>query len=128
MELWEKFDRTGALRLPDKEIAFAGIPWAEHPTFAGVALKHLVTSAQTDGQFSFHLVRIAPGGEIGRHIHETQLETHEVLAGSGVCFHSGAEIRYEPGVVSLLPAGVPHTVKAGKEGLYLFAKFLPALV
>lgn len=48
-----------------------------------------------NGKFSYHLVRIAPDCSIGNHIHETQLETHEVYADS--------------------------------EGLYLFAKFMPAL-
>ncbi len=127
MGIWETFDRAGALRLPDREISFADIPWTPHPAFEGVALKHIVTSAQTGGQFSFHLVKIAPGKTIGEHVHEAQLETHEVIAGRGVCVRSDAEIAYAPGVISILPASVPHAVTAGKDGLYLFAKFLPAL-
>ncbi len=50
-----------------------------HPAFEGVVLKHIVTSEKMDGQFSFHLVRIAPNKKIGSHIHEKQLETHEVI-------------------------------------------------
>lgn len=128
METWKMFDRAGALRLPDREVPFADIPWTPHPAFAGVALKAIVTSAQTDGQLSGHLVRIAPGMAIGNHVHEKQLETHEVIAGHGVCVQDGVEIAYAPGVVSILPANVPHAVTAGDDGLYLFAKFLPALV
>lgn len=39
-----------------------------------------------------------------------------------------AELRYEPGTVSILPQGTPHEVLAGTEGVCLFAKFFPALI
>lgn len=39
----------------------------------------------------------------------------------------GVNIPYEPGVISVMPAGVPHEVNAGSDGLFLFAKFMPAL-
>ena len=126
--LFEQFSTEGRLRLPDGEVSFGGIPWNRHPTFSGVELKHIVTSAQTGGQFSCHLVRIAPGCAIGNHTHQEQLETHEVIAGSGRCINGGAELDYRPGTIAILPKGVPHEVSAGPEGLYLFAKFIPALV
>lgn len=59
--------------------------------------------------------------------HETQLETHEVIKGSGKCVNAGSTILYEPGTISIMQAGVPHEVDAGSEGLYLFVKFMPAL-
>lgn len=125
--LFEQFNNAGKLNLPDTEISFVDILWSKHPTFEGVELKHIITSKQTDGQFSFHLVRIAPNKKIGNHVHKTQLETHEVISGSGVCINDGVEIKYEPGVISILPRNVPHEVIAGNEGLYIFAKFIPAL-
>lgn len=125
-ELFNTFN-TGFLRLPDKTVAFEALPWSKHPTFQGVELKHIVTAKDTDGQFSYHLVRIAPFASIGNHIHETQLETHEVICGSGLCINQGASIPYEPGVISIMPAGIPHEVNAGADGLCLFAKFIPAL-
>lgn len=125
--LFEKFNEGGKLLLPDAAVAFDTIGWSAHPVFEGVALKHIVTSEKTDGQFSFHLVRIAPNKRIGSHIHEKQLETHEVISGAGVCVNNGAEMSYEPGVISIFPIGVPHEVIAGEEGLFLFAKFMPAL-
>ncbi|MBQ1627834.1 MAG: cupin domain-containing protein [Treponema sp.] len=125
-ELFEKFN-NGSLRLPEGEISFNEIGWNKHPTFEGVELKHIITSKDTDGQFSYHLVRIAPNKSIKNHIHETQLETHEVIAGSGMCINNGKSLIYEPGVISIMPAKVPHEVNAGPEGLYLFAKFFPAL-
>ena len=82
--IFEKFE-TGSLFFPDRTVCLGDIMWEEHPAFQGVALKHLLTSADSGGTFSYHLVRIAPGCEIGRHIHAAQLETHEVIAGSGAC-------------------------------------------
>lgn len=124
---FEQFDKAGKLVLPSTEISFANIPWSKHPTFEGVELKHIVTSEQTDGQFSYHLVRVAPNKKIGKHVHKTQLETHEVISGNGICINEDAEIKYEPGVISILPMNIPHEVTAGNEGLYIFAKFMPAL-
>ena len=125
--LFEQFDNQGKLLLPGTEISFADIPWSKHPTFEGVELKHIITSEQTSGQFSFYLVRIAPNKKIGNHVHKTQLETHEVIYGNGICINNGAEITYEPGVISILPMNIPHEVTAGNNGLYIFAKFMPAL-
>lgn len=128
LDLFERFDTRGQLRLPSGTVSFEDLPWNRHQTFDGVELKHIVTAEETGGQFSYHLVRIAPGKVIGNHIHQTQLETHEIIAGTGVCVNNGAELTYEPGVISILPMGLPHEVKAGPGGLYLFAKFIPALV
>ena len=125
--LFEKFNERGKLLLPDDTVSFNAIPWSKHPTFEGVELKHIITSEKTDGQFSFHLVRIAHNKKIGNHIHDKQLETHEVISGAGVCLNNGAELPYEAGVISIFPIGVPHEVIAGADGLYLFAKFMPAL-
>lgn len=124
--LFEAFN-NGFLKLPTSVVSFADIPWSKHPTFDGVELKHIVTAKDTSGEFSYHLVRIAPNKSIKNHIHETQLETHEVIAGSGVCINDGAAIPYETGTISIMPIGIPHEVNAGKDGLYLFAKFIPAL-
>ena len=73
-----------------------------------------------------NLVKIAPGKKIGSHIHKEQLETHEVIAGTGICINDGVELKYEPGVISIFQKASPHEVQAGADGLYLFAKFMPA--
>ena len=125
--LFEKFNEGGKLLLPDATVTFDAIPWSKHPAFEGVELKHIITSERTDGEFSYHLVRIAPNKKIGSHIHEKQLETHEVISGTGVCVNDGVELPYETGVISIFPIGVPHEVIAGGDGLCLFAKFMPAL-
>lgn len=125
-DVFEAFN-NGRLVVPGKAVKFEQIEWTKHPVFEGVELKHIITGKDTEGQFSYHLVRIAPGKAIKNHIHETQLETHEVIAGAGVCINDGAEINYETGVISIMPAKVPHEVIAGEKGLYMFAKFIPAL-
>ncbi len=125
--LFEKFNEEGKLILPDATVNFDTIAWSKHPIFEGVELKHIITSEKTDGQFSFHLVRIAPNKKIGNHIHEKQLETHEVISGVGVCMNNGVKLTYETGIISIFPIGVPHEVIAGEHGLCLFAKFIPAL-
>jgi len=125
-EVFEKFN-DGNLRLPNKTISFSEIVWTKHPVFEGVELKHIIKGQDTDGRFSYHLVRIAPNKSIKNHIHENQLETHEVIAGKGECINDGVKISYEPGVISIMPAKVAHEVNAGAEGLYMFAKFFPAL-
>lgn len=128
VNLFENFNTNGKLLLPKKIISFKDIPWSKHPTFEGVELKHLLSSKETNGEFSYHLVKIAPNKKIGSHIHETQLETHEVIAGSGICINSKKEFIYESGSISIFPMKVPHEIIAGKDGLYLFAKFIPALL
>ena len=126
MDTFELFN-NGTLVLPERKACFAQIGWSKHPAFEGVELKHIITAKDTDGMFSFHLVRIAPECSIGKHIHETQLETHEVIQGIGKCVNAGSTIPYEPGTISIMQAGVTHEVIAGAEGLYLFARFMPAL-
>ena len=125
-EVFEAFN-SGHFAVPEKTVDFSQIKWTKHPTFEGVELKHIVTGKDTKGEFSFHLVRIAPNKAIKNHIHEKQLETHEVIAGAGICINDGTQIRYGAGVISIMPAGIPHEVAAGEEGLCLFAKFIPAL-
>lgn len=124
--IFETFNR-GQLIVPNKTMNFENVPWSKHPTFDGVELKHIVTSGDTNGKFSYHLVRIAPNKSILNHIHELQLETHEVIHGDGTCINDQCEILYSPGVISIIPKGVSHEVHAGDDGLLLFAKFIPAL-
>lgn len=125
--VFNAFD-AGSFTGPDGEKRFSDLAWNRHPVFDGVALKHLLDDGDSGGLFSYHLVRIEPGKAIGRHIHDPQLETHEVIAGAGVCVNGERKIAYRPGVVSVFPSGVEHEVAAGDEGLLLFAKFMPPLV
>lgn len=128
MTIVTQFSEEGVLALPEESILFNDLNWHPHAVFEGVELKHLVTSEQTDGQFSYHLVRIAANKKIGMHIHDEQLETHEVIAGSGICINDQVKLTYNPGVISILKKKIQHEVIAGEDGLVLFAKFMPALL
>ena len=104
------------------------LPWHDHPSFPGVALRHLITGKQTEGKISSHLVRVKSGHEIGEHIHEGKWELHEVICGQGACRIEQTDIPYAAGVTAVIPADLPHSVKAAETDLYLLAKFIPALL
>ena len=119
---FENFE-LGTLKLPNKEIKFDQIEWTKHPVFQGVELKHIITGNETDGQYSYHLVRIEPGKSIKNHVHEKQIETHEVIAGDGYCINNGKKLYYKSGTISIFDMNTPHEVTSGENGLYMFAKF-----
>ena len=80
-------------------------------------LKHLIKGDSTGGKFSYHLVKISEGCEIGDHIHEGKYEVHEVVGGVGKGVMNGVEIVYEPGVMVVVPDSVVHKISADK-GIY----------
>ena len=133
MKVFNEFD-NGTLYLPKtdaisaKKVDIGAVEWSKHAVSEGVELKHFLTAKDTGGAFSYHLVRVAPGKKILMHIHETQLETHEVVAGDGTCEIDGELLPYKVGMVAVIPAGTKHEVTAGENGIYMFAKFMPALV
>ena len=122
---------TGAASLctPEREADLGALPWNPHPSFKGVALKHLVTGADTGGALSAHLVRVQAGCSLEAHVHAGSLELHEVVRGAVVCDLGGKSVPYAPGACGLIPAGVRHSVRAhAGEDLYILAKFAPALL
>lgn len=104
------------------------LSWQDHPAFAGVRLRHLVTAADTQGQLSCHIVRLDPGASLAGHVHDGQWELHEVVCGSGTAALAGRKADCAPGVTAVIPRGTPHAVTAGEQGLCLLAKFFPALL
>ena len=125
-QLFETFEH-GTLLVDGQSIHLTETSWWNHPKFEGVKLKHLITSAQSQGAFSFHLVSIAPNKAIETHVHENELETHEVVGGSGHCIKEGSTFAYTMGTMSIFPKNTEHSIHADANGLYLFAKFFPAL-
>ncbi|SHN72193.1 cupin domain-containing protein [Desulfovibrio litoralis] len=99
-----------------------------HKNFKGVFLKHLVKGESTENQLSCHLVRIEPFCTLDLHVHENNLEIHEVIAGDGMCKILDNQVEYKIGTIGIIPANVKHSVTAGKDGLYILAKFSPALL
>lgn len=125
-DILAKFSEGRIIVIP-KEEKVNRLPWNEHPTFSGVALKHLITGKDTNNSFSCHMVRVKAGCEIGNHIHEGKWELHEVVKGNGMCIIDDEQLFYDVGTIAVIPADIPHTVKAD-EDLYMFAKFIPALL
>ena len=126
-EIVKKMDEGKIVHLK-KETDAKKLDWNAHPTFKGVSLKHLVKGEDTGGKFSCHLVKIEPNCEIGEHVHADKWELHEIIGGDGRGILGEKEIPYKAGVSVVIPEGVKHKVIAGKGGLYLLAKFVPALV
>ncbi len=110
------------------DIETNSLVWNEHNLFKGVFLKHIIKSIDTNGSLSCHLVKINPGCAIDTHAHIGKLEVHEIIDGDGICHIGERTIDYKPGKVTLIPADIPHKVIAGDEGIFLFAKFSPALI
>lgn len=107
-----------------KAASVAEAPWRPHKDFRGVYLKDVVTGDAAGGSFTAHLVRIDPECAIGMHSHPASIELHEVIAGGGTCVTPDGETAYAPGCVNVLERGERHEVRAGAEGLKLFAKFI----
>lgn len=127
MNTKECFEK-GIINCSGKELYIESMKWNEHKTFKGVYLKHLLTGSDTGGVFSAHFVKIEAGHEIGLHTHKESDELHEVVDGKGSCLIGETTADYSCGVISLIPKSIPHRVRAGKEGLFIFAKFIPPLV
>lgn len=121
-------DEQGTIITPETRQTIRDLPWNKHATCEGVFLKHLITGAVTNGQFSCHLVRVQAGHEISEHIHAKNWELHEVIAGDGRGFLNGQELSYQPGNTIVIPLGEKHRVVAESADLYLWAKFIPALI
>lgn len=122
-EMFEFFE-NGNLTIGANSKNISTIAWSEHKDFPGVFLKNVIMGDQTEGLFTCHLVRIDPNCKIGLHTHPTSIELHEVIAGSGVCVTECGQTPYRPGNVAVLARNAPHEVRAGEEGLRLFAKFV----
>lgn len=124
-DLFQQFE-TGTLAIDGQKTDISTYAWNKHKDFTGVSLKNVVTATQTLGLFTCHLVRIEPNCTIGLHTHPSSIELHEVVTGEGVCLIGQEEVPYIPGTMAVIARNAPHQVKAGAEGLCLFAKFITA--
>lgn len=106
----------------------SNLEYQPHKSFAGVSLKHLVTGEETSHLISCHLVRVEPNCSLDTHTHDGNLEIHEVISGNGTCYLDSKKSEYTQGTVTIIPAGISHKVVAGEEGLWILAKFTPALL
>ena len=77
---------------------------------------------------SSHIVKVDPGAVLEEHVHEGQLELHEVIQGDGRSELGSKNADYYPGRMAVIPKGIKHKVIAGDNGLVILAKFFPALL
>lgn len=104
------------------------IEYVPHSTFKGVYLKHLIKGELTNNRISCHLVKVAPFCSLDMHTHPEQFEIHEVIFGDGDCQIAEKQIQYTAGTIEVIPPNTMHKVAAGKNGIYILAKFTPALL
>lgn len=121
------FDK-GKLYINGECVDVENLMWNEHAVFKGVFLKHIIKGETTGNRLSCHLVKINPGCEIGLHNHPGKTELHEIISGFGHCWIEHSAVDYYAGVIGFIPADIDHSVKAEAEGLFLLAKFSPALL
>jgi quercetin dioxygenase-like cupin family protein len=119
---------NGKLFINGSTVNLENLSWDEHPANKGVFLKHIIKGEETGNQLSCHFVKINPSCEIGLHIHAGKTELHEVLEGSGLCIIEESSVKYKKGVIGFIPADKNHSLKASESGLFLMAKFFPALL
>ncbi len=110
-----------------KTMNISDIPWNKHSKFEGVYIKNLLTASESNNNLSAMIVKIDPECEIGIHIHEESAELHEIIEGKGEAIVGNNTIDYYSGVVSFIPANIPHKIKANEKGIILLAKFTPPL-
>jgi quercetin dioxygenase-like cupin family protein len=107
-------------------IDVAGVPWSDHPRFAGISMKPLYKAGEGVGP-GVSRVNVPPGGVIGWHNHPEQVETVYVLSGSSVLTLGEHEVAFAAGQIVAIPAQLDHTLRnAGDAVVELLCIFTPA--
>ena len=112
---------------PDHVSDSDDIPWYSPPGWKGVFLKDLIGDTQTNGKFSYHLVRVQENCEVPLHSHDTQYEWNVILGGNGIFTLDNRDFPITKGQTFVTPPGVTHIVRAGNRDLVLLAMFVPSL-
>jgi quercetin dioxygenase-like cupin family protein len=105
--------------------AISNISWDKHPKFKGVYTKTIFAGAESNNYINAMMVRLDPNSEIEMHTHEGKFELHEIIDGEGEAIIDNTKIKYLPGIISLIPADIKHSIKSGENGMLLLAKFTP---
>ncbi len=101
--------------------------WQEHPRFAGVYVKGLLTTADNP-LASVNVVRVPPGGNIGRHRHPQQLETIWVIRGKAFLILDQTEVSIKDGQIIAIPIGLEHALRNEDQApVELLTFFTPPL-
>ena len=101
--------------------------WQEHARFPGIYMKGLLTSADNP-LASVNVVRVPPGGNIGRHRHAQQLETVWVIKGNAVLTLDQTEVSIRDGQIIAISIGLEHALQnEGDTLVELLTFFTPPL-
>jgi quercetin dioxygenase-like cupin family protein len=79
-----------------------------------------------DGRYSMHELTAPPGSQPPPHIHHDEDEGFYVLEGEVTLFTPDWARRLGPGEMAHGPQGVPHTFRAGAEGVRMLVVSAPA--
>lgn len=71
------------------------------------------------------LMSLLPGDEIGSEVHPDTSQFIRVEEGTGVATISKKSFRLKDGDALLIPSGISHNIKAGKNGLKLYTIYSP---
>ena len=99
--------------------------WQNHPRFSGILMQKLLTTADTPFA-STNRVRVPPGGVIGLHIHDHQVEMVYVLSGKAGLLVFGEELPFEAGQMVAIPVGREHSlINRCSDNVELLTIFTP---
>ena len=105
----------------------AAVAWSEHPRFRDIGMKSLL-AADANPLAGVNIVRVPPGGVIGRHLHVKEIETVYVLAGQTLLTLGDTDFDFNAGQIVAIPAGLEHAlVNTGSETVELLCIFTPPL-
>ena len=114
------------MKLPRIADMHAG-EWQEHPRFAGITMKGVLTSADNP-YASANVVQVPPGGVIGRHRHEQQIETVWIIRGDAVLTLDQTDVPMRAGQIVAIPIGLEHALRNDSETMVeLLTFFTPPL-
>ena len=102
--------------------------WQEHARFPGIYMKGLLTPADNP-LANVNVVRVPPGGKIGRHHHTQQLETIWVIRGNAILTLGQSEVIIRDGQITAIPIGLEHALRnEGQTLVELLTFFTPPLI
>jgi quercetin dioxygenase-like cupin family protein len=97
--------------------------WAAHPRFATIFVKRLLTG-ENGGPAAVSRVQVPVGESIGRHLHESQVETIYVLSGRSRLTLGEDEVSFNSGHIVPVPVGTVHSLdNVGSEPVELLCIF-----
>ena len=101
--------------------------WQEHPRFPGIYMKGLLTSADNP-LVTVNVIKVPPGGRIGRHRHKQEIETIWVIGGNAILTLDQTEVSIKDGQIIAIPIGLEHALRnEGQSLVELLTFFTPPL-